>query len=808
MSTFRIRSSVLHLGIFASVLISVFFALVVYLSLPHTAYAVITSVSQLSNGCLTNPSTCNAEENAFLDSQQAVQNSAPNNQGQAAQLINQGANAANTAVPYAPGRPGTCSTIIGCLMELPARLWGAFMTVLTGLLIEISRWFLIIAGLLFNWLIDRTIIQFGALYGTIKPAVETAWTAFRDIANILIIGIFTFVAIGTILGLQNYNAKKMVAKVLIIAVLINFSLLFTKMIIDASNYTAAQIYTAAALGGSTGAQGGSVSAGTSGASYGIATQFMNLLGVSTSGDAFKVVDKVANAEGGWWAAPLHGILVMLVVLGAAMVLFYGCFLLISRMIMLIFLMGTASIAFATYLIPEWSGTKFGWSAWWSSLIWCATFGPILMILLWVTLNVSYALRSAQDAKVTLGAALSSPTSGNIEALFSYVVILGLLFGSFKIASMWASKIGGFNYAQMATALPFTLGSRIAGLGLRLGVGAPAYFRSKSLVASAKEDRDLAGRARRKEEAALNRGQASRAALFGRAATQWEQRAAEKAGRAASDDKLAERRFNLMDTGLAKKTLKGLGVTGFAAGESGKGFYEKSYSDQVKTRAEAGEKVAAKLAPGKGDEEKTRLRVNEERRARREQTEALRNMEKSNAEAVKQFQQLPQKLAEAQQNLDYVRNDAGEEKMKIAADRTMTQAAQKSAMDTQDSRIAAAQENIGTIQRGIDALDQPWKDRDRELEKYDEGTKKIADELVAFAGKAAEEIAGQVGAKQGDALKRLYGSLPLPKTQNQAVKDAMLDKYKGNRDTAKWRKIFESMKDDASPPTSTPPAGTP
>ena len=66
--------------------------------LAGTAKAAITSASQLSDSCVNTPSTCTAEENAFLDGQTATQNSSSNNQGQAAQLNNQGKNATvNTA---------------------------------------------------------------------------------------------------------------------------------------------------------------------------------------------------------------------------------------------------------------------------------------------------------------------------------------------------------------------------------------------------------------------------------------------------------------------------------------------------------------------------------------------------------------------------------------------------------------------------------------------------------------------------------------------------------------------------------------
>ncbi|OGG51824.1 hypothetical protein A2704_03655 [Candidatus Kaiserbacteria bacterium RIFCSPHIGHO2_01_FULL_54_36b] len=710
-------------------------------------------------------------------------------------ILDDNGNSTGVNVARAVGRPGTCTGIVSCIMALPVALWDAAVTLLAGTLIEISRWFLIIAGTLFNWLMDFTIIKFGAFYTqSVKTAVETAWTAFRDIANIFIIGIFTYIAINIILGAKEFGQKKMIASVLIVAVLINFSLLFTKMVIDVSNYTAAQIYTAAALGGTATAQGGQAGAATAGTSYGIADQFMNLLGVGTFGDAFKTVDEIAQAKGGSWKAPLHGILVMIIILGAAMVLFYGCFLLVSRMIMLIFLMVTAAVAVASYLIPDWGTSNYGFKAWKSSLIWCATFAPMLMIFLWMTLNVSYALKGKSNA--TLGAALANPVGGdNIGALFNYVLILGLLFTTFKLSSMWANKIGGFNYAQMATALPITLGSRIAGMGLRLGVGAPAYFRGKSIMASAKEDRDLAARARRKEEAALNRGQASRAALFGRAATQWEQRAAEKANKTVLQDKLAGSKFNLMDTTLAKKTMKGLGVSGFAAGESGKGFYEKSYSDQVKTRAEAGEKVAAKLAPGKGDEDKTRLRVTEERRARRE---TLQIAEKQ----AKTLEDLPNRLSKAQENLQSEKDTSAKNRLAIEDEfrsGRLNQTQYKTELDKENVRIQDAQQMVNLIQRRIVEVEKPVKDHDIE-------TKKIADQIVGSAGKAAEEIAGIVGAKQGDVLKRIYGSLPLPKTQNEAVREAIVDKYKGNRDTARWRKVFESMKDDTTPPTPpTPPA---
>src|SRR3989338_5669998 len=308
-----------------------------------------------------------------------------NEQGE---ILDQNGNPTGTKIAQFAARPLTCTGFIDCILALPSALWQAAVTLLAGTLIEVSRWFLIVAGTLFNWLVENTIIQFGAWYLTIKGAVETAWTAFRDIANIFIICIFTFVAISIILGLKEFGQKKMIASVLIVAVLINFSLLFTKMIIDVSNFAAAQVYTAAALGGSTAGQGAPIGSAPAGPEYGIADQFMYLLGVGTFSDAYKIVNYTAQAKDSGWAALLHGILVFAVVIGAALVLFYGCFLLVSRMIMLLFLMVTAAVAVASYLIPDWGTSNFGFKAWKIFLIWCATFSPMLMIFLWMTLILS------------------------------------------------------------------------------------------------------------------------------------------------------------------------------------------------------------------------------------------------------------------------------------------------------------------------------------------------------------------------------------------------------------------------------------
>ncbi len=697
-----------------------------------------------------------------------------------------------------------CSGIVDCLMLIPSAIGKAIFTLLGGFLLELSRVILGIAGLLFNLLIEKTIIQFGTFYGDMKPAVEQAWTAFRDIANILIIGIFTFIAISIILGLKEYGQKKMIANVLIIAVMINFSLLFAKMIIDASNYTAAQIYTAAALGGTGGTTGGTAGAASTQTTYGIADQYMNLLGVGSVGGSFNVLWDVPGA----WATLSHSIFMTMILLGAALVLFYGCFLLASRMIMLIFLMVTASIAFASYLIPKWAGSSYGWSAWWSSLLWCAALAPILMFFLWMTLNVSYALKGTSSPN--LSAALSNPSVSTIGFLLNYLLILGLLFGTFKISSMAANKIGGFSMASLATALPFTMANRfLLAPALRQGAGWLGSKYQSSREGQAKDIKVKADRARALEEQARLAGHTFSQSRFQNLAEKYESSVTTKLKRAARGEAFAKSKMNIADTAATKAALGEIGIKGFAAGGSTKDT--KSYEDQMKVRAEAAEKRAAKIAPSAEDNDKARREarqtVTDQRQLALSQLEATKNAAKANAEAVKAFEQLPQKLAAAQQNAQGEESAASANKVRIdeaLRAGTINQAQHQGQMATENQRIERANKIVQTIQGRIDVLDKPVDDAQKVVKDHEDRTKELGEEaaktIVAAMGESGEKIAQKIGQQSGNVFERTLGRAT---GANEVVGKRTQKLYKNKIKTKSLRDVMAEIQADSPPPATTP-----
>jgi hypothetical protein len=72
--------------------------------------------------------------------------------------------------------------------------------------------------------------------------VSNVWGIVRDLSNIFFILILLYIAIKLILGIGGSEVKKMIANVVIMALLINFSMFFTKVVIDSSNILALIFY--------------------------------------------------------------------------------------------------------------------------------------------------------------------------------------------------------------------------------------------------------------------------------------------------------------------------------------------------------------------------------------------------------------------------------------------------------------------------------------------------------------------------------------------------------------------------------------
>jgi len=89
-----------------------------------------------------------------------------------------------------------------------------------------------LAGILLQWSIS--LATSGVSY-TNSPGVKVGWPIVRDLANMVIVLGFVIIGIATTLRVREYEAKQLLAKLIIVALLVNFSLLICGIVIDGTN---------------------------------------------------------------------------------------------------------------------------------------------------------------------------------------------------------------------------------------------------------------------------------------------------------------------------------------------------------------------------------------------------------------------------------------------------------------------------------------------------------------------------------------------------------------------------------------------
>ena len=572
---------------------------------------------------------------------------------------------------------GTCSYLQFSFNDC---IWTPALTAIGGFFLALGAAVLVMAGTLFDTLVSYFITGFGQTLTTlgITAAIEAGWTVFRDFSNILIIGFFVFISISTILGVTEYGAKKLLSRVLIIAVLINFSLLFTRIIIDGSNFTALVIYQQMAVT-------------TSGGTFDLAAGFLKPMGITSIKDDSALVTKnFATTQNSATQALLFGLVGGILFFTAAVVIFYGCFLIAARGMLLIFLMLTASIAFASYLIPALASGKYGWSTWWRSLLNGAVFAPMLMLLLAISLAI-ISKAGSFAGKPTLGSVVANPVAqisgSGWSAIMIYILGIGMLYLSFKVSSGVAGKISGFNVASL-------------GLG-RLGVGAlglaalPGGLLGNRLARNAmRTSSQLDDKIKERTRSALDLDPGSTA--HGQAMRDIENLRKQK----ADADKAANRNLNFMSSSIGKAIAARAGI------KTGKP--EEGYASQQKKIAEEAAKSASDLVVSKKDAGEKALKSIEAELAKQREphetiikdTQQVIRSEQESSGLVGQRERANQELAKILKESTVEKSRMDEQLQKKMID----QVQHKEAIDQQSRKIEAAKAAVDSTNIALKAIE--------------------------------------------------------------------------------------------------------
>lgn len=323
--------------------------------------------------------------------------------------------------------------------RIPCKIVTGLVGAFFSITISLAGSFMSVTGWLFDTVVDILVVNLGSwLKGShVLTAIEHVWSIFRDIGNILMIGMFVFIALRTILGVDSSSNKQLVINIILVALLINFSLFFVKAALDVTNFFSYQFYKNIS----------SVQVTENGKSEqvttGVAARFGTLAGASrVTANSINPFTRLYGAADqlkqgrptdSWnvGAIAIRGTGITLMYLGAAIVFGYGAVLILIRGIMLIILMITSSLAFTAYILPSPAIRKY-FDQWKDALIQNAIFGPLLMILLWASISIA-------DALVGMNGGGKNVNQGGIVSLINYAFVLGFMYASIKIAQSLASK---------------------------------------------------------------------------------------------------------------------------------------------------------------------------------------------------------------------------------------------------------------------------------------------------------------------------------------------------------------------------------
>src|SRR3989344_151477 len=292
---------------------------------------------------------------------------------------------------------------------------------------------------------------------TKDPIFLKSWVIVRDWANMLIVLGLIGIAIATILRFKDYEAKKLLVPLIIVALLVNFSIVFVGLMIDVSNIIVNDLL---------------IKSGSP------ATNVINNINresVRITGELDRLFLKAgkygldsALPAGGWpkllneTARVAIAILLMAFAYAITGLIFiYMAFLLIARYAILAILFILSPLAFVFKVFPIEASKKL-WSEWWQLFLkWC-----------FIGVGLSFSLYLASQM---LGGSLSEANnSGNIFNIIKNLAVASIImFVGIKM-SIRSGTLGASTVMGLATGLTagVALGT-LKGIGKVTGVSGTA-----------------------------------------------------------------------------------------------------------------------------------------------------------------------------------------------------------------------------------------------------------------------------------------------------------------------------------------------
>lgn len=333
-------------------------------------------------------------------------------------------------IPAPPVGTSAFSCITGlssfstCLSNAAGYVLGTLLYVILSIFALIIG----IAGSFLDHVIKFTIVDLKQNISSLT-GINIAWKVLKDLFNIVFIFLLLYEGIKMIIGQgSKEGVKRFIGMLVLASLLINFSLFFTKVLIDASNIVTIGLYDTIVDRNAPPANLAGVNVA------GISSPYMKALGLSSFWSSTSI-DSMRNNAGSntnMLAIPLLGIFLFMVV---SFVFLSMAILLVVRFITIILLLMLSPIAYMGMALPFVSSYS---KQWWDSLKSQLIFPPVYMLMTWIslTLMTSTGFFTGGD----WGSVVSNPGApGTMSLILNFMLIIGLAIASLTVAKSTATK---------------------------------------------------------------------------------------------------------------------------------------------------------------------------------------------------------------------------------------------------------------------------------------------------------------------------------------------------------------------------------
>lgn len=296
--------------------------------------------------------------------------------------------------------------------------------------------------------------------------VKVGWFLVRDVANMFFVVILLVISFGTILGIEQYEWKKTLVKLILAAVFINFSNMIAQLIIDA-----AHVFTITFVNAISATAGG------------------NLIRMFNIDTVYQITGAEKFGEGADLKLETFAASVTVFMLAFIMMVTIGAYALVmvARMVVLWVLIILSPLAYIFQVLPQ---TQKYAQEWWSTFINHVIVAPVMVFFLWLsfaTLNdkshgiqvdkkaTSEATQVIDDGIGTGVKKLSISEASSWENMANYIIAIAfLLVGLRKVRELGVeaggltASVTGFAKNVGTIATGYALGRAIVGKGVDMG----------------------------------------------------------------------------------------------------------------------------------------------------------------------------------------------------------------------------------------------------------------------------------------------------------------------------------------------------